>query len=105
MSNNNQAQATSEPSAYVDDKLTRIQQNLLLNEYYQTKGQNPHKFVHELSRLAQQSMGIKLEPAPVCQMAQDGSQIIMGDLTKPYSGPIGNPSQNAGNAGGGSLAK
>ena len=39
-------------------------------------------------------MGVQLQPAPVCQIAQDGSQIVMGDLTRPYNGPVGSAALN-----------
>lgn len=29
-------------------------------------------------------MGVQLEPAPVCKFSPDGSQIMLGDYTKPY---------------------
>jgi len=69
-----------------EDKLTCIQQNILLNDYYLNKGQFPHKLLSELQRLATHSMGVVPEGAPDCKIAADGSQVIMGDLTKPYSG-------------------
>ena len=49
------------------------------------KGQNPQKLLSELQKLAVSSMGVVLEPAPVCKFSPDGSQIILGDLTKPYA--------------------
>ena len=35
-----------------------------------------------MQKLATLSMRISLEPAPTCQISQDGSQILMGDWTK-----------------------
>lgn len=62
--------------------MTRIKQNILLCDYYQNKGQFPQKYLHELQRLAAQAMSLtNLEPAPRCQIAPDGSQIILGDWT------------------------
>jgi len=29
-------------------------------------------------------MGVQLEAAPVCKFSSDGSQIMLGDLTKPF---------------------
>ena len=37
-----------------------------------------------MQKLATNSMGVTLEPAPVCKFSPDGSQILMGDFTKPF---------------------
>lgn len=66
-----------------EDKMTRVRQNILLCDYYQSKGQFPQKYLNELQKLATNAMSLpaQLEPAPKCQITNDGSQIILGDWT------------------------
>lgn len=77
-----------------EDNMTHIRQNMLLCDYYEQKGQFPQKYLYDLQKLASQQMHVNLEPAPKCQISQDGTQILLGDWANAPGNASGDQKKN-----------